>query len=312
VHSGRTGKLLLTGFGEQPGDGLGGGAMIGCGDIDGDGVPDFAGSSHGQVIFPGVARVFSGRTGQAIYSWRSFVGSGFGVAMQSADLDLDGVQDFIVGSLEKHPTLRTGGHLAVYSGRDGSLVTRIYSPGLPDQYTYFGSDCQIGRPQPGNPFPVFAAGESRYGRGGGWLYAEGRVTMFRSAPFGVARTGPGCAGGLGAAPGIGFRALSDTAARIHLTGAPPNTTGICMLGISGDSFGNWKLPFELTGLGMPGCHLLESVDLVFPVSTGMLGNDRGYGFLDVPRLGQPLFAQWLAPGTGPIWQWAMSPGLRWR
>ena len=95
LFSGRTGKVLVVGLDEQQGDNLGA-AVDGCGDMDGDRIPDFvAGGGQSQRV---AVRAFSGRTGQGIRSWTNATVSTLGgLAIKSGgiDIDQDGVPEVI-------------------------------------------------------------------------------------------------------------------------------------------------------------------------------------------------------------------------
>ncbi|MEZ5965543.1 MAG: VCBS repeat-containing protein [Planctomycetota bacterium] len=103
VASGRTGATLLEVRGDLPNDHLGLGGIAACGDVDGDGVPDFVVSGSGRYPNNGVVRVVSGRDGSALYTFRKAFppyGSAFAfgeVIASGFDLDQDGVQDLVVG-----------------------------------------------------------------------------------------------------------------------------------------------------------------------------------------------------------------------
>jgi hypothetical protein len=159
--SGRTGRFLRAGYDEIHGDGIGW-SVTNCGDLDGDGAPDFAAGSQGYFGQP-VVRVFSGRTAQPLYSYRSNVRfSRFGhvVASNGTDLDRDGVPDLVVGAPGPGSNA-----LHVFSGRDGMQIGHV--PPIPvstwsiDQ----GSVTAVLPPQPGSPYGAFIAIEPNYGAG---------------------------------------------------------------------------------------------------------------------------------------------------
>jgi hypothetical protein len=311
VYSGKTGLRLVTGYGELQGDGIGIGESAGCGDVDGDGVLDFAGSSAG-ASGPNLVRVFSGATGQPIHSFRKQNGSVFGMFLASTDLDRDGLHDVLAGSGEYAPNGNSGGSLWWYSLRDGSLVTTIYPPGLPAKYTYFGYYGAVGRPRPGDIFPVFAAPD-RFGDGG-FFAGLGRVTLFRAAPPGVVARGAICKGSLPQAPRIGLRDLGARGFRVHLSKAPSAAAAILLLGSSRTPFQTMPLEIDLDRLGFTGCSLQVPIELALPVVTGTSGIDAGYAFLDVPCAlntggGFSLHAQWLVLGSGAQAPGALSDAL---
>jgi hypothetical protein len=312
VCSGRDGRILVTGRGEQPGDDLGIGESAGCGDVDGDGVLDFAGSTAGSFGRPNLLRVFSGATGQPIHSIRKPTGVDFGRFVISADLDRDGVLDLLVGSGELAANGNSGGSIWWYSLRDGSLVTTIYPPGLPTKLTYFAWYGSVGRPHPGDIFPVFTSPD-HFGDGG-YFAGLGRATLFRAAPPGVVARGAVCKGSLPQAPRIGLRDLGARGFRVHLSKAPPAASAILMLGSSRTPFRTLPIEVDLDRLGFTGCSLQVPIELALPVVTGTTGIDAGYAFLDVPcalnsGAGFALHAQWLVLGTGAQAPGALSDAL---
>ena len=309
VYSGRDGRELVRGVGEQPRDFLGSGRAGGCGDVNGDGVLDFFGSNEGS-LGPGSVRVFSGVDGSVIWSFRLQKGRLFGTAIAIRDLDLDGVNDMLVGSSLEPPNSFSGGTVFWFSLRDGREVTRIYPPGLPIGQSFFGAyHLAIGAPHPGSPYPVFMVPE--------WQYQPaGRLTMMRAVPPGVRNLGQPCAGTLSDVPVGGFVTVGDSAVRLHLSGAPPGTPALALLGLSSTTYNGVPLPLDLKSLGLSGCSLLTSIDAMALVRTGTAGNRRGYASIDVPFGHDPkgatrIHAQWWVAGTGASLNGAFTGAVSW-
>ncbi len=321
VFSGKDGRLLVTGAAPQA-ERFGSGVSLGVGDVDGDGVPDFASSNDGGYYTnPGVVRVFSGTTGGTIYRWSRWTGS-LGLWMSAGDLDVDGVADLLVGSGE--PVQNTGGRIHWYSLRDGSEVTQLYPSGNPRYSTGLGEIVTVGPPQPGSPFPVFVTSEGNFGIA--WAFpGQGRLTMYRAAPVGVARIGTACAGALGSAPRIGLRTLGNlgnAGVRLHVTDAPPGAPAVFLLGVSSTSWAGVSLPLALGTSGFNGCSLHTSIELAVGLWTGTTGVNAGYAYVDLmlplakqvpfPPVGFPVFGQWLVLGSGTTAHGALSDALTWR
>jgi hypothetical protein len=112
-----------------------------------------------------------------------------------------------------------------------------------------------------------------------------------------------------------MRDLGTLGVRIHLSGAEPGRTALLALGLSSTSWAGQPLPLALDPVGLPGCLLYTSVEVLTPVLVGTAGVAAGYASVEVPLpLLNPgtvtLHGQWLVP-------WASggaktSDALRWR
>jgi len=135
VISGPTGQILRVVWGQNQGDYIGSGCT-GCGDLDGDGVPDFA-AGGGLSGSPGSVQAFSSRTGQRLFAtYSGYVGDRFGYVLRAADYDHDGVDDIISAAWN--------GVRAV-SGRDGSILA-YYIPNSTASLGTFEAQPQAGSP----------------------------------------------------------------------------------------------------------------------------------------------------------------------
>lgn len=322
LYSGRTGTLIRSHPGAQPFWDyryFNGCAVLPCGDIDRDGIVDYAGT-HVALLSQemGTAAIYSGATGAVIRSWQEPELDGFGGRLAVADCDRDGVSDLVVRYGIGRTTIRNSTELRCLSGRDGSVLATLIADGrhptTPLNYALAAYRYASGAPRGADVFPVIAAAEWGYGQTTSFYSQQygylGRVTLFRTAPAGVRGYGRGCMGTLSAVPGIGWRALSGTQARVHLTDAPPGASAFLFIGFSDTQRGGVALPLDLSFLGLPGCSLLSSAELVIPAVAGNSGIDLGYASIDVPRAPVALFGQWAvfsAVGNGI----ALSQGLRW-
>ncbi len=309
VYSGRTRQILVSGYGERPDDRLGSIMARGCGDVDRDGVLDFMALSHGFMTNPNF-RVFSGKDGSPIHSWRetepgrSF--GGYNVAV--ADFDRDGVLDFAV---------RTGDYatrtprIDLLSGRDGRVIGFIPRPG---DSPYWPGYVFRAPERPDSPFPPLVVNDGAYGNSNTPLQYVGRQWMYLPIPSSVSTRGTRCAGAAGPGPWIGWRALGPDRARIHLSGAPPGGHGVLLLGLSTVNWGGYPLPIPLDLIGLSGCLLHNSVDLFGVLPIGLAGIDRGCAALELPagpKLPKPLHAQWITlDATGNVS--GASASLTWR
>lgn len=140
VYSGRDGTLINAVTG-SPFDQIGFG-VTGVGDVDADGVPDYATSGPGTVGGPppqlGRLLVISGAThGTLIDRSGPAHGGGFGYDVGAAgDVNRDGHTDVIVGAPFHSAGLPQSGSVHLISGRDG---TTIRSHGGLAAFSRFGS-----------------------------------------------------------------------------------------------------------------------------------------------------------------------------
>ena len=314
--SGKTGKLLVKGQSPFVSEALGH-AVDGCGDLDGDGVPDFAAGSASGAFSRGAVVAFSGKTGKVLHKWNWMppnVFTGRSLKSGGLDMDRDGVPDLVMGpgAAGMKPTLD------VLSGRDGRIIHRLEGPN-----TGFFDHMEVVPPQPGNPFPLFAMTEPNYGTYGSakWqtVLTLGRLQLWRASPSGVQVYAASCKGTLNTSPKIGIRDLQGKGARIHLSDAAPGSPALLLLGLSRTNWGTIPLPLALDPLGFTGCKLYTSVELLLGARTGTIGNAKGYTFFDLPlplaAKGQGSFTlhgQWISLGSGPRLPGALSDPMLWR
>ncbi len=115
---------------EQAGD-----SVVGLGDVDGDGLPDFATGApwhSNNTANPGHVYVCKGSTAELLYTLTGqFGGDDFGTAVANAgDVDGDGVNDILVGapdfvSTGGHDSGSTPGFVEVHSGATGALLLHV-------------------------------------------------------------------------------------------------------------------------------------------------------------------------------------------
>ncbi|HGY90471.1 MAG TPA: VCBS repeat-containing protein [Planctomycetes bacterium] len=167
VYSGATGAILHTLAGQTP-VGLFGHSVAGLGDLDGDGLGDFAVgaplSNSGGGLESGTTLVYSGATGTPIFT---FSGStplahhGWSIS-NAGDVNGDGVSDLVVGIPHvANNGANSDGQVRVYSGATGGILY-IFDDSAPPSLEGFSvsgagdvngdgfSDIIVGTPPPVN------------------------------------------------------------------------------------------------------------------------------------------------------------------
>ncbi|TAH39535.1 MAG: hypothetical protein EYC70_01750 [Planctomycetota bacterium] len=131
VYSGRNGRPLYFYSGGAEHESLGW-SVSGLGDVDGDGVPDFAmGAPYADPAGradAGAAFVVSGADGRKLLALNGFAaGDEFGFAVAAAgDVDQDGHADLLVGAPDADVAgFADSGSVFLFSGRNGSLLARF-------------------------------------------------------------------------------------------------------------------------------------------------------------------------------------------
>lgn len=290
--SGRTGRILHFSAGIRPGDVLSG-AVCDAGDVDGDGIHDYAAATYLFVPTNRIA-LFSGADGSHIrdYAYRAGDDSMIG----NVDADQDGVPDLIVGNGGFQVGQNVYGQLRCFSGRDGSVLWNYSSTSVSERVDVRNL-VSLG-PQRGSPYPVIA-----------WLHMDyrgvGRVVGLRTNLAGQGAVYDASFSSTGSPPLIGLSATS-AGVRIHAAGAPPGSLAWLILGGgSQTSFGGVTVPMQLDPFGLPGLTMLVAPFLTTTSVAGTQGNDAGYTSVVLPvsqldPFGIHFAAQWLFldPPTG--------------
>jgi hypothetical protein len=274
IHNGPDGEILRVVTGQNQGDYIGSGCT-GCGDLDGDGLPDFA-AGGGLSGSPGSVQAFSSATGARLFTvYSGFVGDHFGAVLRATDYDLDGVDDIVAAGF---------GGMRVVSGRDARVIAHY----LPDSTASWAT---------------FEAQPLRHDEGFPHLLVRTQVLgtyLMTSRPRHSKMLGSGCTNVVpaGTSALLGMRELdgdsADAGRRLTLSGAAPGTPTFLLLGFADDYTG----PQSLAVIGMPQCSLFPSVTVIGSFVTGTTGIDRGFAHHDFTQastaaLGVAIDAQWL-------------------
>jgi hypothetical protein len=271
------------------------------GDLDNDAVADII-IGDSSWASPGRLTVLGSVSGNVLRQWQPNTSGGDDFGWPNvgvADVDRDGFDDVIANAAGNPAGLR--GQF-VYSGRDGSLISRYT-----ESDSYLRDDIGVMPPQGDDPFVRWAA----YGVYG----ATSRSYLFSGAPPGVDRTGLGSAGTLPRMPILGLRAFVPFGFRVTLSGAEPGAFAILVLGLSQPT-----LPyFDLSLLGFTGSYLYPQPDALGFFQAGAAWPNNGYAQHDFARnLVPPTFpgafqawVQWIVFGTGAnTWPGGVSEAMR--
>jgi hypothetical protein len=126
VYSGKTGAVLYTFNGDAPDDFFGF-SISQAGDVNADGFADMiVGAPYADPVgsTSGLAKVFSGKTGAVLYTFKgSAAGDNMGYSVSSArDVNGDGYSDLIVGAPYADLFAPEAGVVKVYSGKTGTVL----------------------------------------------------------------------------------------------------------------------------------------------------------------------------------------------
>jgi hypothetical protein len=107
-------------------------------------------------------------------------------------------------------------------------------------------------------------------------------------------------------PSVGNKAFHAT-----LDDAPGGATAVLIVGFSNQQWSGLNLPLDLTGIGMPGCHLYVSVDQCRYATVSGSGPGQGRATVTLPVPGDNrfrggrVFVQWWVGNPGPV----LIPGV---
>lgn len=205
-------------------------SVAGMGDVDGDGIPDFAVGLPAEVdrnfsaSRPGKVRVYSGADGALIYEldgarWLHLPWQ-FGHKVGSGrDVNGDGIQDLIV-SVPYFPSF-TPGSVWVFSGADGTLlwIVPLYSP--------FENDSGFIGDLNGDGLAEFATSMQNFNnyKGRIWIWAGASGSVERHCPGAANSTGQGARLEQVGPISVGYAALS-----LELRSAPPGQPALVFYG----------------------------------------------------------------------------------
>src|SRR5262245_41194673 len=132
-------QVLYTLHGDAPMDYFGI-AVSGAGDVNQDGFADLIVGAYfdefGQSDV-GKARVFSGQSGAALYTFSGAPEDYFGSAVSGAgDVNQDGCDDLIVGAWQDDTTASNAGKAVVFSGKTGLVLDTFLGAHFEDYFGY--------------------------------------------------------------------------------------------------------------------------------------------------------------------------------
>ncbi len=137
IQSGSTGAIIKVLRGRAAGDRFGF-ALAGCGDVNGDGVPDvIIGSplADARGKDSGRVEVFSGSDWRRVRTFSGeHAGDQCGYSVAAADVDDDGLRDIVCGAPFANQPAADAGVVVVYSSAGGALMKRIRGLAAADHF----------------------------------------------------------------------------------------------------------------------------------------------------------------------------------
>jgi hypothetical protein len=305
VYSGATGSPRYMLVGTTDAD-LFGDAIAGAIDVNADALADVAVGAYKCCAGCGLTdnsngrvHVFDGATGIKIVEMADPGvprGGSFGFRLMGLDdVDGDGLDDLAATAFSFAPI---GEVVRILSpGQGWQPIYSILTPVDPNDYT-FGQDLESAGDVDSDGFPDFYVGCPFT-----WFapYSSGFVLLYSGAPAGVTTYGSACAAANGRVPRIavtGVPAIGTTVA-VTLSEVGAGLPAIFFLGVSNTNWLGIPLPFPLTSVGMPGCFLATSVEILLPTATAPVGSIGGSAAVALPipnnasLVGLSLYAQWL-------------------
>ncbi|TAJ07633.1 MAG: hypothetical protein EPO68_16205 [Planctomycetota bacterium] len=307
VYSGASGALLHHVGGATPGD-VFGISVAGVGDVDGDGVGDFAAGAPESAVGglrAGRVLVHSGASGAQLLALSGDVlDAQLGYSVHGAgDVDLDGVPDLLAGAPFANGLAFEAGSFHVYSGASGARIGGGVGTSAEQRLGYAVSgagdvdqdgraDLALGSPR--------ASGVGTY---------SGRFETYASCRGASAAYGSGLAGAGGIAPRLATSGCPDVGASIqlHVLDGSGGASGLLLVGtqaialpVGPATLHVWPLahfPYKLDGAsGVAGAGH-RTFALQIPADPALAGQALCWqaGHLD-------------AQAVGGI---AATPGLRW-
>ncbi|MCI0588783.1 MAG: VCBS repeat-containing protein [Planctomycetes bacterium] len=272
--SGASGAVLFTFNGIQDG-GWRGASVAGCGDIDGDGVPDLLigapnenPAGPGAGLGSGLARVFSGATGnQLLVVGGGAFGEHFGWSVAgTGDADGDAVPDLLAGAPDADPAGSIdAGRAGLFSGSSGSVLASFSGTGAGDR---LGLSVTGPGDVNADSFADLAMGSPGADPAG--LVDAGRATVISlvGIPGGSSIAGAGCPGTSGSVPLLqtlgGSPSPGNSEFGLTLSRALGGANTLLLIGTS-------PLALGLGPLGLPGCTLLLLPEVAFAAPTNGSG-----------------------------------------
>ncbi len=320
LRSGGGGGVLLTiPPPSSPGTADFGAALAAAGDVNGDGVGDLiVGQTDvpllGGPVGPGIARVYSGATAALLFTFPgSATGDAFGCSVAGPrDLDGDGIPDILVGARQG---ASLPGYARAFSGATGSLILTMSGATAGDG---FGTAVASGGDPNGDGVPDFIVGAPGADPGGATNAGQVRVLSFVGIPPTGTILGTGCPGSGSSVPRISIsggtpNSAGNPAIAVHLSNALGGTVAALIVGFNATSWLGIPLPADLGILGIPGCSLRVSADVILVTTT----NGAGRAVFPHPTPSDPalsgatVYYQWFVVDPGPaLLPGALSAGLQ--
>lgn len=273
---------VITSFAGFDDSGEFGWSIASLGDVNDDGVIDFAVGDQiweEDVYHVGRVSVMSGANGALLYH---LVGpeydSQYGSELATlGDYDGDGVLDFAVGARRSDVMLEEGSAAFVHSGADGALLGALYGRGENDEFGY--AIANLG--------DLNADGSTDFAVGSyyldAWIGAPGRLYVYTGLCDETTQycdALPNSSGLVAQVDVLGSRSIAANDCSIRVTQGPTHKFGVFFYGFTRDytPFGAGRL---CVGLGSTGIHRLKP-----PHMTSAAGAlERDLDFTELPLSG---------------------------
>ena len=230
VFSGADGSVIRTHHGAL--QSATGSSVAGLGDVDGDGVPDYAVGAYLArdpaefTVIRGSLTVYSGLTGTELYKIWGEPDSTLGFSCDGpGDVDGDGVGDLIVGAPSVDASAGMERYAVVHSGSDGRLLFRLEGDDVQFAFSVRGAGDVNGDGLADLVVGSLKEDSTAENAGAAHVYLGGCLAPARFCSAGANSSGPGALIGSEGGPSISINQFT-----LLVEGAVPGQIGLFFYG----------------------------------------------------------------------------------